>query len=66
LKLEIEDYELASEYYNTSLRNGIQGANTDFLICAVAVRRNYQILTTDKDFESFRKHISIKLIEYSS
>jgi hypothetical protein len=56
LELAIEDYELASEYYNTCRQNGIQGANTDFLICAVAVRRDYRILTTDKDFENFRQY----------
>jgi predicted nucleic acid-binding protein len=31
LELDIEDYELASDLYNTCRRNGIQGANTDFL-----------------------------------
>ncbi len=61
LALQIEDYELASEFCNTCRNHGIQGANTDFLICAVAVRRNYEILTTDKDFENFCLYILIKL-----
>ncbi len=59
----MEDYELAAEFYNTCRSNGIQGANTDFLICAAAVRRSYDILTTDKDFDIFRKHIPIVLVE---
>ena len=63
LELQIEDYELASEFYNTCRSNGIQGANTDFLICAAAVRRNYSILTTDKDFDNFAKYLPIKLIK---
>ena len=63
IELSIEDYELASEFYNTCRSNGIQGANTDFLICAAAVRRSYGILTTDKDFHIFRKHIPIVLME---
>ncbi|MEM9274131.1 MAG: PIN domain-containing protein [Cyanobacteria bacterium P01_F01_bin.143] len=37
LRLQIEDYELASEFYNTCRGHGIQGSSTDFLICAVAV-----------------------------
>jgi predicted nucleic acid-binding protein len=36
LPLDVEDYELAAEYFNICRRNGIQGANTDFLICATA------------------------------
>ncbi|MGK7942310.1 MAG: PIN domain-containing protein [Crocosphaera sp.] len=38
-----EDYELAAEYFNICRRRGIQGSNTDFLICATAKRRNYEI-----------------------
>ena len=60
--LDTEDYELAASYFNISRKNGVQGANTDFLICAVAYRRSYAILTTDKDFENFKQRISISLI----
>jgi predicted nucleic acid-binding protein len=38
LVLEAEDYEVAAEFFNTCRRSGIQGSNTDFLICAVAHR----------------------------
>ena len=64
--LSIDDYELASEFFNTCRSRGIQGSNTDFLICAVAHRRNYQIFTTDRDFENFRPHIPITLIQVES
>jgi predicted nucleic acid-binding protein len=64
LDLDIEDYELASEFYNTCRHNGIQGANIDFLICAATVRRNFSILTTDNDFNNFSQHIPITLVEY--
>ncbi len=57
-----EDYELAAEFFNTCRSNGIQGSNTDFLICAVAHRLSYSILTTDNDFQSFRTHILIILL----
>jgi predicted nucleic acid-binding protein len=61
-RLQIEDYEIASEFYNTCRSHGIQGSNTDFLICAVAIRKDYEILTTDKDFQNFRSYIPLKLI----
>jgi len=62
LDLDPEDYELAAEFFNTCRSQGIQGSNTDFLLCAVAHRRGYSILTTDKDFENFREHIPIVLL----
>jgi predicted nucleic acid-binding protein len=62
LELTFEDHELAAEFFNTCRSNGVQGSNTDFLICAVAHRRGYSILTTDKDFENFRLHIPVVLV----
>lgn len=62
LELAPEDYELAAEFFNTCRSNGIQGSNTDFLICAVAHRRNYSIFTTDNDFQSFQTHIPVILL----
>lgn len=62
LKLISEDYELAAEYFNICRSHGIQGSNTDFLICAVAYRRSYSILTTDQDFQSFQAHIPVLLL----
>ncbi|MBD1829744.1 PIN domain-containing protein [Microcoleus vaginatus GB1-A2] len=62
LELTTEDYELAAEFFNTCRSNGVQGSNTDFLLCAVAHRRGYTIFTTDKDFENFRSHIPVVLL----
>ena len=56
-----EDYVTAAEYFNRCRSKGIQGSNTDFLICAMAVRNKFSIYTTDKDFDLFRKHINIVL-----
>jgi predicted nucleic acid-binding protein len=61
LELMPEDYELASEFFNTCRSKGIQDSNTDFLICAVASRRGYSILTTDGDFALFGEHLPIAL-----
>jgi len=56
-----EDYELAAGLYNKCRGKGIQGSNTDFLICAVAIRNGFSIFTVDNDFKIFSKYIKIKL-----
>lgn len=61
LSLETSDYEKAAEFFNINRKRGIQGSNTDFLICSVAYHRDLEIFTTDKDFENFQQHIPIKL-----
>ncbi|NOZ19614.1 MAG: PIN domain-containing protein [Planctomycetes bacterium] len=63
LPIRIEDYVTAARYFNLCRSKGVQGSNTDFLICAVAVRNQCAIYTTDKDFELFAKHIPIVLYE---
>lgn len=62
-QIKKEDYELAAELFNSCRSKGIQGSNTDFLICAVALKNNFLIYTTDKDFINFKKEIDIKLYE---
>jgi hypothetical protein len=61
LPLETVDYERAAEHFNLCRSHGVQGSNTDFLLCAVAERHNLAILTTDGDFESFSRHLPISL-----
>ncbi len=61
LLLETKDYELAAEFFNLCKGKGIQGSNTDFLICAVAVNNDFSIYTSDKDFTLFEKYLPIKL-----
>jgi predicted nucleic acid-binding protein len=61
MKISTPDYELAAEFFNICRGKGIQGSNTDFLICALSASHNMPILTTDNDFEMFRKHIPIRL-----
>ena len=64
LLIDTEDYELAAEYFNICRRHGVQGANTDFLICATANRRNYEIFTIDKDFIGFSQYLPIRLTRF--
>lgn len=61
IELETEDYELAAEYFNAARKKGIQGSNTDFLICAISSRRKMPILTTDKDFANFQSIFPVSL-----
>jgi len=58
------DYETAAQFFNLCRTKGIQGSNTDFLICAAAVRRNLPIFTTDKDFLAFREHTGVALYQW--
>jgi len=61
LPILTEDYVEAARYFNLCRSKGIQGSNTDFLICSVSVRNELPVYTTDKDFELFAKHIPIRL-----
>lgn len=56
-----EDYEEAAAFFNQCRDRGIQGSNTDFLICAVAVRKGFSIFTNDDDFAHFAKVLPISL-----
>ncbi len=61
LELTSRDFETAAEFYNLCRCKGVQGSNTDFLICAVAVRHQMPLFTTDADFNFFQQHLPIKL-----
>ena len=61
LPLLTADFEMAAGLFNTCRRKGVQGSNTDFLICSVALRRDLEIFTSDRDFLGFQNHLPIKL-----
>ena len=56
-----EDYERAAMFLNLCRAKRVQGSNTDFLICAAAVRGNCLIYTSDNDFDHYAKHINVSL-----
>lgn len=58
-----EVYILAARFFNLCRSKGIQGSNTDFVICACSVHWNIPILSKDKDYLLYRKHLPIELIE---
>lgn len=55
------DFEEAARIHNLCRGAGITGSAVDFLICAVAARRQWQILTLDKDFERYARHTPLRL-----
>ncbi len=61
LPLETKDFEKAAEFFNLCREKGIQGSNTDFLICSVAFRNKLEIFTADNDFLAFKKYLSVNL-----
>lgn len=61
LRLETEDFERAAFGMNLCQRKGIQGSPTDFLLCAVAIRHDAALFTTDRDFQLYAKHLKFRL-----
>lgn len=61
IPLQESDYVEAAGYFNTCRGKGVQGSNTDFLICAVAARNNVPVLTTDLDFNAFARLLPFNL-----
>lgn len=61
--LEVADYEEAASFYNRCRARGVAGSPIDLLICAIVQRRNWQIFTTDKDFERYGRILGVKLYE---
>lgn len=59
--LDEEDYEDAAAVSNRCRSAGISGSHTDFLICAAGLRRDWSILTTDRDFKRYAQVVPIRL-----
>jgi predicted nucleic acid-binding protein len=55
------DYERAAEHFKACRARGLQGSNTEFLLCAIAQRHRMAILTTDQDFSRYAKVIPLVL-----
>jgi len=56
-----DDHERAAEMFNRLRAKGVQGSNTDFLLCALSESNSMPIFTTDEDFTLFKKYLPIKL-----
>jgi hypothetical protein len=60
-RLTGEDYEEAASINNRCRAKGVTGSATDFLICAVAMRREWAVFTTDEDFIRYARCVPIQL-----
>jgi len=60
-EVQLDDHDLAAEYFCICQQNGIQGSQTDFLICAIAYRYNMEIFTEDRDFYHYKNYLPIEL-----
>ena len=63
VSLAAEDYEEAARIYNACRASGIAGSGTDYLLCAVALLRNWEIFTLDRDFEHYAKAVKVRLYQ---
>lgn len=63
LPLTSADFECAARFFNLCRAKGIQGSNTDFLLCAVAINHQLAIMTVDQDFYRFADHLPIRLLQ---
>jgi predicted nucleic acid-binding protein len=59
--LDVADYEEAAQLNNQCRARGIAGSAIDFLICAVAQRRSWQVFTTDHDFLRYSTVFPLRL-----
>jgi predicted nucleic acid-binding protein len=59
-----EDHEEAARCFNKLRSHGITASHADSLICAAALRHGMEILTTDADFESYRRVLAVQLHEH--
>ena len=59
--LSTEDYEEAARVSNRCRSRGIAESHFDSLICATALRRDWSVLTTDRDFSRYADVVPIRL-----
>ena len=62
LELERDDFVDASRLRNRCRSRGVQASPADFLIASACVRRNYPLLTADRDFEHISAHCKLTLV----
>lgn len=55
------DHEAAAEAFNRCRAKGVAGSPVDFLICAVAIRLEAPVFTTDADFAVYARHLPLSL-----
>jgi hypothetical protein len=61
MALSRQVYESAAQAFNTCRANGVQGSNTDFLICAVSIHHQLPIFSLDADFLMYRRWLPVQI-----
>ena len=59
--IETSDYEAAAKANNECRARGVGVTAVDILICAVALRRQWAVFSTDPDFERYASVLPISL-----
>lgn len=60
------DYDDAATLYNACRAHGVAATSIDMLICAVAIRLNLPLFTTDADFARYARWIDLRLFDTRS
>lgn len=58
---DVADYEQAARFANRCRSAGITTSSTDMLLCSFAEGRGLHLLTTDRDFHHYAKHVPVQL-----
>lgn len=58
--LTTDDYIQAAAASNQCRAAGVAGSSIDFLICAVAMKHQWPIFTTDRDFVAYARRLPVK------
>ncbi len=61
LPIGTADYERAAMCFNQCRSQGVQGSNTDYLICALALRLNIPVFSADLDFAGYARVAGVRL-----
>jgi hypothetical protein len=59
--IDTSDYEEAAKSGNQCKSKGLAVSIVDILMCAVAMKRNWSILTTDPDFSNYARVIPLTI-----
>ncbi len=61
LPIDTIDYERAALCFNQCRARGVQGSNTDYLICALALRLDLPVFSVDRDFGRYAQVVGVRL-----
>jgi predicted nucleic acid-binding protein len=61
VETDSEDYEEAAKASNRCRRAGVSAWPVDMLLCGVALRHGWEILTIDRDFSHYDRVLKVRL-----